>query len=67
MPDDKMKRGGEDRARVASGQQYQVAYFAKKHGLLAAAAREILVVAGTSRRRADALAELGKGGQRKTR
>jgi hypothetical protein len=42
VADDKTKRGTADRGRVASSEQYEVAYFAKKHGLLASQAREIL-------------------------
>ncbi len=33
MPDDKSKRGGPDRSRVSADEQYEVAYFAKKHKL----------------------------------
>jgi hypothetical protein len=49
------------------GQPYRVSYFAKKHGLLAAEARDILDAAGGSRSRADALAEIVKGAQRRRR
>jgi Protein of unknown function (DUF3606) len=60
MPDDKSKRGGADRDRVASGEPYEVAYFAKKHGLTQAQATRILKDAGTSREKADAIAEAYK-------
>ncbi|MFE0018311.1 DUF3606 domain-containing protein [Mesorhizobium sp. NPDC059054] len=33
MADDKSKRGGSDRDRIATGQAYEVNYFARKHGL----------------------------------
>lgn len=33
MPDDKTKKGGPDRKRVAQHQPYEVDYFAKKHGM----------------------------------
>lgn len=45
-----------DRKLVASEEQYEVSYFAKKHGITAAKAREILERAGPSRRKADELA-----------
>jgi hypothetical protein len=57
MADDKSKRGGQDRSRVAGGQQYEVAYFARKHGLSMEEARRIIAEAGPSRDKADALAE----------
>jgi hypothetical protein len=44
------------------GRQYQVSYFAKKHGLKQSEAAEILKAAGKSKSRADALAELVKAG-----
>jgi hypothetical protein len=57
---------GQDQREVEE-QQYRVSYFAKKHGLLAAEARDILDVSDGSRSRADALAELVKGAQRRRR
>lgn len=49
-----------DRKLVASEQQYEVAYFAKKHRISAAEAREVLQQAGRSRQKANELAEAGK-------
>jgi hypothetical protein len=49
-----------DRKLVASKQQYEVSYFAKKHRLTAADARAILQQAGRSREKANALAEAQK-------
>jgi len=46
-----------DRKLVASEEQYEVAYFAKKHGISTDRAKEILARAGRSREKADALAE----------
>ena len=46
-----------DRKLVASEEQYEVAYFARKHGISADKAKEILDRAGRSREKADALAE----------
>ena len=45
---------------VAKSQQYEVAYFAKKHRISAADAREILQRASRSREKANALADAGK-------
>ena len=56
MADDKSKVGAQDRSRVAAEQQYEVAYFAKKHGISAEEARAIIEQAGPSRSR-DALAD----------
>ena len=58
--DDKSKRGGPDKSRVAGEQQYEVAYFAKKHGLTKEAAQRIIALAGPSRAEADAAAEEAK-------
>jgi hypothetical protein len=60
MADDKHNTGAEDRSRVAVEEQYEVAYFAEKHGLTAAQAREIISLAGNSRAKADAAAERGR-------
>ena len=49
MADDKM-----DRSRVSAEQQYELDYFAQKHGISRDEAREILQHAGTSREKADA-------------
>lgn len=56
MADDKSNTGGQDRARVAGGQQYEVAYFAEKHGISVEDARKIVAAAGPSREDADNLA-----------
>jgi hypothetical protein len=57
MPDDKSKRGGPDRSRVQAEEQYEVAYFAKKHKLTHAQATRIIKDAGSNRAKADATAE----------
>lgn len=49
-----------DRKLVAKSQQYEVAYFAKKHRITAADARAILQEAGRSREKANELADAGK-------
>jgi hypothetical protein len=56
MSDDKSKTGPQDRERVANEQQYEIAYFAERHGLSAAEARKIIEEAGPDREKADALA-----------
>ena len=60
MADDKTKKGGPDRKRVAGEQPYEVGYFARKHGITSEEARKIIKRAGASRERADALAEQRK-------
>jgi hypothetical protein len=57
MPDDKSKRGGPDRGRVAGEEPYEVSYFARKHGLSQEQARKIIADAGPDRKKADAAAE----------
>ncbi len=49
-----------DRKLVAKSQQYEVSYFARKHGLTTADARAILQQAGRSRDKANELADSGK-------
>jgi len=60
MPDDKSKRGGPDRKRVAQHEPYEVDYFAKKHGMSAEGARAIIDRFGPSRERCDEAAERRK-------
>jgi hypothetical protein len=66
MSDDKKKRGGQDRGRVAAEEPYEVNYFAKKHGLSAQQAREIIEKHGPNRNKLNAAAARvkGKRGQR---
>lgn len=59
MGDDKSKRGA-DRKLVAGNQSYEVAYFAKKHGLSRKDAEDIIKRAGPSRDKANELAEKRK-------
>lgn len=56
MADDKSKRGAQDRAKISTTEQYEVDYFAKKHGLTEAEAVKIIKAAGGSREKADAAA-----------
>src|SRR5688572_23122566 len=46
MADDKSRTGGPDRRRVAAKQPYEVGYFASKHHISRAEAREIIQKAG---------------------
>jgi len=54
--DDTRKRGAADRRRVAAGQPYEVSYFARKHKISTADARDIIREAGSDRNAANALA-----------
>ena len=57
MTDDKSKRGGVDRKRVAAGEGYEVDYFARKHGLSPEEARELIKQIGNDREKLNAAAE----------
>jgi hypothetical protein len=57
MADDKTKRGGGDRGRVARGQGYEVGYFARKHGLTLGQARQLIEREGNDRATLNAAAE----------
>ncbi len=50
MADEKTTRGrNQDRERVAGGQEYEVEYFARKHGISAEQARELIKQNGNNR------------------
>jgi hypothetical protein len=57
MADDKSKVGGQDRRTVAGNEPYEVEYFARKHGLSAQQARELISQHGNDRAALDAAAE----------
>jgi hypothetical protein len=57
MVDDKSKRGSADRGKVAGSQPYEVAYFAKKHGITQAQARALIKKHGNVRKTLDAAAK----------
>ncbi|TMJ12584.1 MAG: DUF3606 domain-containing protein [Alphaproteobacteria bacterium] len=63
MPDDKSKRGGSDRRRVAAGEGYEVSYFARKHGITAEQARDLIDRVGNDREKLNAAAQKLKGGR----
>ena len=56
MADDKSKRGGTDRKRVAAGQGYEVTYFARKHGITTEQARKLIKDIGNDREKLNAAA-----------
>lgn len=57
MADDKTKRGGNDRSRVAGGEGYEVHYFARKHGLSKDQAESLIKKVGNDREKLNAAAE----------
>ena len=58
MTDEHTTRGrNQDRDRVAGGQEYEVEYFARKHGLSAEQARQLIKEHGNSRDVLDREAE----------
>ena len=60
--DDKSHRGEPDRSRVSGSEDYEVEYFAKKHGLTRPQARDLIKKHGNNRKELDAAAERLKGG-----
>jgi hypothetical protein len=61
MADDKSAVGGPDRARVASGEDYEIADFARRHGLTPDEVREMVARVGTSREALEQEAGRRKG------
>ena len=57
MSDDLNNRGAQDRARVSGSEGYEVEYFARKHGITAEQARQLIREVGNSREKLDAAAE----------
>jgi hypothetical protein len=57
MSDDKTKQGTGDRSRVAAGEDYEVQYFAKKHGITPEQVRDLIKNHGNEREKLDAAAE----------
>jgi len=57
MPDDTSKQGDEDRRRVAAGEPYEVAYFARRHGLTIEQAQALIAEVGNDRAALDAAAD----------
>lgn len=61
MPDDKSKTGGRDRKQVAGGQDYEVRYFAERHGISTEQAQQLIDRHGNSREELDRAAQQMKG------
>lgn len=61
MPDDKQDRGSRDRARVAGDEEYEVSYFAAKHGISAQEAQRLIDQHGNDRQTLDREAERLRG------
>ena len=49
MADNRKARGKADRSKVAKGETYEVAYFARKHGITAAQTRDLIDKHGNDR------------------
>jgi hypothetical protein len=49
MADDKNIVGGQDRARVAGGEDYEVRHFAERHGISPDEVRDLIARVGNSR------------------
>lgn len=64
MADDRSKRGGADRRRVAKGQGYEVNYFARKHGISKADAEKLIARVGNDRDKLNAAAARMSRGSR---
>lgn len=60
MADDKSQRGEPDRSRVAGDEEYEVDYFAQKHGLTRDQAQELINRHGNNREKLDAEAKIAK-------
>ena len=56
MADNKSKRGGNDRRRVAGGEGYEVNYFARKHGISKDQAQKLIDQVGNDREKLNAAA-----------
>lgn len=57
MSDDKTKQGQQDRSRAAGNEPYEVEYFASRHGLTQAQARDLIAQVGNDRAKLDEAAE----------
>lgn len=60
MADDKTKQQ-QDRSRVAGDEDYEVRYFAEKHGITPEQAQKLIDEVGNSREALDAAAQRMKG------
>jgi hypothetical protein len=65
MADNKKARGKADRAKVAKSETYEVAYFARKHGITAAETRALIDKVGNSREKLTKAVEAMKAKKKK--
>lgn len=65
MADNKKARGKADRSKVAKGETYEVAYFARKHGITAAETRALIDKVGNSREKLTRAVEAMKAKKKK--
>jgi hypothetical protein len=56
MADNKKARGKADRSKVSKSEGYEVAYFARKHGITAAQTRDLIDKVGNDREKLNAAA-----------
>ena len=61
MSDDTNDRGAQDRSRVAGDQEYEVRYFADKHGISIEQAQQLIDRHGNSRDKLDEAARQMNG------
>ena len=61
MADNKSKRGKRDRVEVAGNEGYEIGYFAQKHRIPRAKARELIERIGNNREKLNAAAEKLRG------
>ena len=61
MADDKNNAGGQDRSRVAGGQDYEVRHFAEQHGISIEQAQQLISEHGNNRAALDQAARQMKG------
>ena len=61
MVDSKTDMGARDRTRVAGDQDYEVGFFAERHGISREQARELIDRIGNDREKLDAAARQLKG------
>ena len=61
MSDDTKDRGAQDRSRVAGDQEYEVRYFADKHGITLEQAQQLIDRHGNSREKLDEAARQMNG------
>jgi hypothetical protein len=57
MSDDKKARGAADRRMVSKSEGYEVAYFARKHGITAEQTRKLIDKIGNDRAKLNKAAE----------